>query len=445
MLSSPRDTVTIQRTVTDETTVVFISASLPRSPDEPAYLRPSPPYVRAHVSLLAFCIQLPSSTTTSTIPPVPLAPVAALGPSGKNIRISCFWQLDFRGTWAVGSGIGLHLPAVLTNMVDYAREAGDRVPTLESFGRGVSLGPTSFDVGRDTLNVEYTIVAEEENYEKGSTVGSGDGSMGVDEHLTRIGGKEDITERDGRVPARTLEFALPRGSGSRVQITVKSFVPEDDSTPRWTALVGRVSNATMTPQLPSFSSSPSSPSSPPASLILRLSHPPLPTELTQQLLRIKLSIARDPSSKTVRINGVPSAIVDLPPSTTSSSPSSSRPKYSSSKSKRVSNQFGFGSAPSDDSASLSGVSLRTIESIASSLDSTCPSPSGDDHEKAARQRLVSSESSVSGNSPPLLPAERSEKANRTIRSLIRRNYIYFLSLLQEPEGASFSSVSPPPC
>ena len=48
-IDSPRDAVTISRTFNDATTLIDISTSLPRSPDEPAYLRPSPPYVRSDV------------------------------------------------------------------------------------------------------------------------------------------------------------------------------------------------------------------------------------------------------------------------------------------------------------------------------------------------------------------------------------------------------------
>jgi hypothetical protein len=48
-LKSPRDAVTISRTFNDATTIIDVTTSLPRSPDEPAYLRPSPPYVRSNV------------------------------------------------------------------------------------------------------------------------------------------------------------------------------------------------------------------------------------------------------------------------------------------------------------------------------------------------------------------------------------------------------------
>jgi hypothetical protein len=47
---SPRDAVTISRSFHDPSTFLQIATSLPRSPDEPAYLRPSPPFVRSNVT-----------------------------------------------------------------------------------------------------------------------------------------------------------------------------------------------------------------------------------------------------------------------------------------------------------------------------------------------------------------------------------------------------------
>ena len=54
----PRDTITISRTLSDASTLIDISTSLPRSADEPAFLRPAPPYVRSSVHLLAWSLQL---------------------------------------------------------------------------------------------------------------------------------------------------------------------------------------------------------------------------------------------------------------------------------------------------------------------------------------------------------------------------------------------------
>jgi len=45
---SPRDAITIAKAYLDSSTLIDISTSLPRSPDEPAYLRPAPPFVRSH-------------------------------------------------------------------------------------------------------------------------------------------------------------------------------------------------------------------------------------------------------------------------------------------------------------------------------------------------------------------------------------------------------------
>lgn len=64
MVISPRDSVTISRAFYDATTLIDITTSLPRSSDEPAYLRPSPPFVRSHVqcALNAFFLCKASST-----------------------------------------------------------------------------------------------------------------------------------------------------------------------------------------------------------------------------------------------------------------------------------------------------------------------------------------------------------------------------------------------
>lgn len=47
--ASPRDAITISRTLADGATLLDVTTSLPRSPDEPPYLRPTPPYVRSQV------------------------------------------------------------------------------------------------------------------------------------------------------------------------------------------------------------------------------------------------------------------------------------------------------------------------------------------------------------------------------------------------------------
>ncbi len=53
---SPRDAVTISRSFRDSTTFIDVSTSVPRSPEEPVYLRPSPPYVRSNVTRMSLSI-----------------------------------------------------------------------------------------------------------------------------------------------------------------------------------------------------------------------------------------------------------------------------------------------------------------------------------------------------------------------------------------------------
>ena len=399
-LCSPRDTITISQTSSDAETVINIATSLPRSADEPAYLRPSPPYVRAHVSLLAFCIQLPSASSTPAPPAVsnghapPRDPVAststAVGPSGPStpsdpatnrLRITCFWQWDPKGSWAVGSGIGIHIPALLSGLVEHAREYSDKIPLLSSFGSAVSLSSTSFDTGRDTLNLDYSVVYEDSE--------------------DSIGRERPAGQAEGELE-RVLDFALPASQGWRIQVTVKSLVREDEIAPRWIAALGRRASSTSATLQPlSASSSPS----PPARLVLRISHP-VPLD-RNQLLRIHLAISRDTSTRATRVNGIIQPIVDLDPSSSASASSAT-----ATGGKRLADQLLLDKGRAADTASLSGFSTRTIDtvsSVASSSDGNRrpqgQGPSGD----------VATETKLAG--------DRSEKAERSVLSLIRRNYI----------------------
>lgn len=393
---SPRDTITVSQTSSDAETIINIATSLPRSADEPAYLRPAPPYVRAHISLLAFCIQLPSPSTTtvsSTAPEStpagsqpPRNPLASTStsvaststapspdPSTSRLRITCFWQWDPKGSWAVGSGIGIHIPALLSGLVEHAREHSDKIPLLSSFGRAVSLSSTSFDNGRDTLNLDYSVVYDE-----------ADGSSGVD------AGSGQAGSNPGRDAAsRTLEFAIPASQGWRIQVNVKSLVRDDETEPRWVATLGRRTR-------PATGST----ASKPTRLVLRLSHPSPPD--ANQLLRISLSIGRDTSTRATRVNGIIQPIVDLEPSLSADA----------NPGKRLSDQLNIRSGRAAETASLSGFSTRTIDTVSSVASSS-------DDRKGPEGR-TGLETTGSGGK---MLGDRSEKAERSVLSLIRRNYI----------------------
>lgn len=57
----------ISRLYQDASTIIDISTSLPRSSDEPAYLRPSPPYVRSNVARKSFHCPILASLITSSV------------------------------------------------------------------------------------------------------------------------------------------------------------------------------------------------------------------------------------------------------------------------------------------------------------------------------------------------------------------------------------------
>jgi len=246
--SSPRDAITISKTLIDQRTLVDISTSLPRSRHEPAYLRPAPPYVRAHVTLLAWFIQLPGSATD-------LSP-------GK-CRITCFWSWNPKGAWAVGGGVPQHLPSLMVGLVNQVRDGSEKVPVLLDYGPEVSFGNVSYDPVRVTLGVGYAIVA---------------------------GGHSG----DGHVPRRQVEFGISSTESWDIQIHVKTQHGEESPSTSWTSFVG---------QSPPVSYG----ALPPKRLIVRFCHAPL-TDY-EELVRVKVSIERTSSSASgVRINGIPVTI-----------------------------------------------------------------------------------------------------------------------------------------
>ncbi|WVR03981.1 hypothetical protein IAU60_000980 [Kwoniella sp. DSM 27419] len=337
--SSPRDAVTISKTLVDQYTLIDITTSLPRSRHEPAYLRPAPPHVRATVTLLAWCIQLPSSTHSSDGPP-----------EGKA-RITCFWSWNPKGAWAVGGGVPQHLPSLVVGLVDYVREGSEKVPVLLGYGPDVAIGSVGYDTARVTLSMNYAIVnSGEENKET-----------------------EDLR--------RQVEFGISSIESWDVQITVRTQHGKESPSTAWSSFVGQAPTA-----LPGGSA--------PKRLILRFGHAAL--DRGEELTRVSVSIERTSSAAAgVRINGIPVQVEPM--------------------------QIAIPVRPLlEDTASMTGISLRTIATAESyrshsSLDVRRATP------------------------------ERSDVHQKSIASLIRRNYICervscpqpltldFTSLLQEPE------------
>ncbi|KAK4687442.1 hypothetical protein P7C73_g2672, partial [Tremellales sp. Uapishka_1] len=312
----------------DQHTLIDISASLPRSVHEPAYLRPAPPYVRAQVALLAWCIQLPSSPSSADTPP-----------KGKA-RITCFWSWNPKGAWAVGGGVPQHLPSLLVGLVDHVRDGSEKVPVLLGYGPDVSVGTVGYDTARVTLSVGYAIV--------------NNGEDGGDEGLRR-----------------QVEFGLSSTQSWDVRIHVKNQQGEDSPSTVWSSFVGQAP-----PTVPG--------SAAPKRLVLRFAHPGLST--SEELVRVNVSIEQTSGSASsgLRINGIPVTVESMDRSIPS------RPLL-------------------EETASTSAISLRTMST----------------RDGLAFQEEASEAKKIDNGRP--LAAEKN------IAALIKRNYIYFTSLLQEPE------------
>lgn len=203
------------------------------------------------MSLLAWCIQLPGSSTD----------IAA----GKA-RITCFWSWNPKGTWAVGGGVPQHLPSVVVGLVDQVREGSERVPVLLGYGPDVAIGAVSYDASRVTLSVGYAIVHGGEN-----------------------------SETEGL--RRQVEFGVSSTQSWDVQIHVKTQHGEDSPSTVWSSFVG---------QAPSYEGVV------PSRLILRFAHAIL--QQSEELVRVKVSIERTSSATSgVRINGIPVTIESMEP------------------------------------------------------------------------------------------------------------------------------------
>ncbi|KAG1738994.1 hypothetical protein EDB19DRAFT_1895567 [Suillus lakei] len=359
--ANPRDAVTISRLYQDTSTIIDISTSLPRSSDEPAYLRPSPPYVRSHIALFAWCIQYvqPSSAPQPHSPADQIKRRMSTFMAQPRLRITCFWQHDLRAIWSFGSASSVcqQLCTMMLGLYKTVLARGSRIPVLAGHGYGVSIEKIRFQLDRQALAIEYVIHSEEED------------------HVGETGQGLDIIKEHRRL-LRSLECVLPSNEGWDVQLTMKGSSQKVESLP-W--------NATASRQKPS---SPIVGNRPPELTVLRISHAPLPDD--HSIVKVRAVIELSAPSSGIRLNGLPQTIQLL----------EERDPLSFVQQQQEQQQQIL-----QDATSACGLS-----SVASS--STTPT----------RPQLARS------------MTERPVAAEKTILSRVKRSYIYFSSLLQEPEA-----------
>ncbi|KAF8972730.1 hypothetical protein BDZ97DRAFT_1782409 [Flammula alnicola] len=358
--ANPRDSITISRAFYDTTTLIDITTSLPRSSDEPAYLRPSPPFVRSHVQLFAWCIQY--------IQPQPASPTDSKKPgSTGRLRITCFWQHDLKALWGFGSSMTAltqQLSTMTLSLLKTVIKRGGRVPKLAGYGNGVSIERLRYQTDREALTIDYAIIPDDEEHS-------------IHHELGLQGMDEVHALREHRRLTRSIECVLPSLEGWDVQVTMKGSSEEVENIP-WSAHAMRSSSN------PSIVSSPDQ-------VLLRLTHGALTHD--DAVLKVKVVIEVSGATRGLRLNGLATKIHDL--------------------------------EERDPSSHI--IPQKILQDVASAVDLSIQTSSS--------IGTVSSTASSTSGMPHVRPnVERTPAAEKSILSKVRRNYIYFSSLLQEPEA-----------
>ncbi|POY74273.1 hypothetical protein BMF94_2711 [Rhodotorula taiwanensis] len=538
--ASPRDTVTIARTFDTERELIQVATSLPRAADEPAFLRPAPPFVRAHTHLAAWCFQVvPPSLEAASAAGDPASTLAAIAPvtprESHRLRITVYWQWNLRlggggastllssatalpsaisSPSATGSSVSTsaaallpaataspstsatahtaHLPALISSLVGYLRfssPGSGPLPLVTGYGAGVEMNRDEWDPIRERRNLDYAVVAtslassssllsfaRDDADQEAGLRREGDRAWVCD--LNRLERALEIS-----LPAMGIPFAGPVASGTSVgaltdsdavgsgdgwdvRILVKALgggggggggggAGSTAATPVSTpGLVGKElafppvgastgSPATVTKRLPDIgaaaanpeppysvslttspvslaAANPSADSTPSPRLKLRIEHPPLRSQ--NGLLRVSVTIQRSTAGgKRVRVNGEK---VDVRRDDAPGMGGASRSLL------EVAARAGAAMVPN----AAEGKVRLLEEGDASPAEVVVPRrPSTGTLEEAA------SVSSAISLSPTVATTSANPRSNSPapssavqIASLLRRSYIYFLSLLQEP-------------
>ncbi|WFD04302.1 hypothetical protein MOBT1_003009 [Malassezia obtusa] len=322
--TSPRDAILLTYAGAERDAAVYVATSVPRTPDAPSFLRPSPPYVRAHVHL--------SATVVRRVAPGRLA-------------FAAYWSWDLHGALLGirSNAMVAFFPRQLPSLWAYAAREGDGIARLVSYGAGVEVTA----LGGGVLDVSYTVLADEDEEE----------ACADEEARVAFGA-------DARVAPRTLLLALPAaGAGAwDVQIEAKAA---RGAPPAWRAC-GRAA---------AFGT------------VVRVEHGAVAD--AESFVRVRLEV-RAGEGRGVRVNGAAlEAETD---------------------------------AGADAAAALARPAsvplVRRIAAARRPRASRSPSP---------RSR------SRSRSPTPSAPASPA-RAVSPLAALVRRNYIYFTSLLQEPEA-----------
>lgn len=287
------------------------------------------------------------------------------------------------------SSLAQQLAVMVLGLLKTAIKRRSRVPLVTGYGNGVSVSRIRFDLNRESLALEYSIIPEDEDHH---STHSPDNLQGLDE-LHAI--------REHRRLTRTVEFGIPVNEGWDVQISTQASSDKVARLP-WSARAYRNSTAEMT-------STSGSATSDQNTLLFRVNHAAVLDD--HSLLKVNIVIERSASSG-LRLNGLPQAVETIE--------------------ERNPTSYIMSQQMLQDATSTADASFLTASSNTS-----------------GRSTLSGSSVSPAVLQPPRSNAGRSIAQEKSILSRIRRNYIYFSSLLQEPEAkwkrSTWERLSRPMC
>jgi hypothetical protein len=273
------------------------------------------------------------------------------------------------------------------------KERGYRIPVLRGYGNGVMIERMRFQPDRVALTLNYSVVSDE-----------------GDPHFHTTEGIDELHAiREARRLTRAVECTLPSSEGWDVQVSVKASSKEVEALP-WLAKAVRNSPPSPAPD--------SGAPKPHDTIVFQIKHSPLLDE--HSIVKVQITIEKSGSSPgALRLNGIPHKVETVE----ERDPSSYNPGM------MIPNHI------TQDATSAAQISFQSVStsSVAESSTSSIPSSIGGSNRTSPLDLIPGPVSP--GPPPPGGPiGERSESANKSVLSRVKRNYIYFSSLLQEPEA-----------
>ncbi|KAG0233656.1 hypothetical protein BGW41_001408 [Actinomortierella wolfii] len=161
-LASPRDALLIETTLLDHNAVLHIATSIKPSDDDPIFLRPSPPHVRAYLPLVAWHIQLvpaevDESQSFTSFNSLTASQSRQVMPR-HSIRVSFYYQIDMRG-WAANSSISIqsHVPSCIANLYKLLRRQGVP-PHVSRHSPRIQLDLNEYDPTTGIYELRYDVI-----------------------------------------------------------------------------------------------------------------------------------------------------------------------------------------------------------------------------------------------------------------------------------------------